>query len=99
MTSGSYFPALGQCRKNCFTYGWVIDLDIKDFSDNIDHGLLMKAVERFTQEKWILMYVKRWFNTATHKAEGNIEPRTKGTPQGGVISPLLANMFLHFGVR
>jgi RNA-directed DNA polymerase len=56
----------------------------------------MKAVERFTQEKWILMYVKRWLNTAIHKAEGNIEQRTKGTPQGGVISPVLANMFLHF---
>lgn len=92
----SAHDALAQCRKNCFTYGWVIDLDIKGFFDNIDHGLLMKAVERFTQEKWILMYVKRWLNTAIHKAEGTIEQRTKGTPQGGVISPVLANMFLHF---
>ena len=88
--------AVAQCRKMCFAYGWVIDLDIKGFFDNIDHELLMKAVERFTQEKWILMYVKRWLNTAIHKAEGHIEQRTKGTPQGGVISPALANMFLHF---
>lgn len=93
----SAHDALAQCRQNCFVYGWVIDLDIKGFFDNIDHVLLLKAVERFTQEKWILMYVKRWLNTAIHKAEGNIEQRTKGTPQGGVISPVLANMFLHFG--
>lgn len=92
----SAHDALAQCREMCFRYGWVIDLDIKGFFDNIDHGLLMKAVERFTTEKWILMYVKRWLNTSIHKAEGNIEQRMKGTPQGGVISPVLANMFLHF---
>ncbi|HEY6505142.1 MAG TPA: group II intron reverse transcriptase/maturase [Chitinophagaceae bacterium] len=92
----SAHDALRQCRQNCFRYGWVIDLDIKGFFDNIDHELLMKAVERFTTEKWILLYVKRWLNTATHKAEGHAEQRTKGTPQGGVISPVLANMFLHF---
>ncbi len=92
----SAHDAVAQCRKMCFVYDWVIDLDIKGFFDNIDHGLLIKAVERFTAEKWILMYVKRWLNTATHKAEGHIEQRSKGTPQGGVISPVLANMFLHF---
>lgn len=92
----SAHDALAKCRKRCFDYGWVIDLDIKGFFDNIDHELLMKSVERFTQEKWILLYVRRWLNTAIHKAEGNIEQRTKGTPQGGVISPVLANMFLHF---
>jgi group II intron reverse transcriptase/maturase len=92
----SAHDALAQCRQMCFRYGWVIDLDIKGYFDNIDHALLMKAVERFTTEKWILMYVKRWLNTSTHKAEGNMKQRTKGTPQGGVISPVLANMFLHF---
>lgn len=92
----SAHDAVAQCRAMCFKYGWAIDLDIEGFFDNIDHELLMKAVERFTTEKWILMYVKRWLKAAIHKAEGNIEQRTKGTPQGGVISPVLANMFLHF---
>lgn len=92
----SAHDAVAQCRQRCFKYEWVIDLDIKGFFDNIDHELQMKAVEQFTQEKWILMYVKRWLNAPIHKAEGNIEQRTKGTPQGGVISPLLANIFLHF---
>jgi RNA-directed DNA polymerase len=88
--------ALGRCREMCFSYGWVIDLDIKGFFDNINHELLMKAVERFTREKWILMYVKRWLQAPTQKKDGSKEERTKGTPQGGVISPMLANMFLHF---
>jgi RNA-directed DNA polymerase len=92
----SAHDALKQCRKMCFEYAWAIDLDIKGFFDNIDHELLMKAVERFILEKWILMYVKRWLNASIQKAEGHIEQRTKGTPQGGVISPVLANMFLHF---
>lgn len=92
----SAHDAIAQCRQRCFRYEWAIDLDIKGFFDNLDHALLMKAVERFTKEKWILLYVKRWLNTATHKAEGHIEQRAKGTPQGGVISPVLANMFLHF---
>lgn len=92
----SAHDALAQCRAMCFRYEWAIDLDIKGFFENIDHELLMKGLERFTQEKWILLYVKRWLNAAIHKAEGNIEQRTKGTPQGGVISPVLANMFLHF---
>src|SRR5437867_3435283 len=92
----SAHDAVSQCRQRCFRYEWVIDLDIKGFFDNIDHELLMKAVEQFTTEKWVVMYMKRWLNAPTHKTEGNIEQRTKGTPQGGVISPMLANMFLHF---
>ena len=75
----SAHDAVAECRQNCFKYGWVIDLDIKGFFDNIDHELLMKAAERFTKEKWILMYVKRWLTTAIHKAEGTVEQRTKGT--------------------
>lgn len=88
--------AIKRCRERCFIYEWVVDLDIKGFFDNIDHDLLIKGVERFTTEKWILLYVKRWLKTNTIKADGSIEQRTMGTPQGGVISPLLANMFLHF---
>jgi RNA-directed DNA polymerase len=88
--------AISRCREMCYIYGWVIDLDIEGFFDNIDHELLIKAVERFTKEKWILMYVKRWLVTPTRKRDGSVQERTKGTPQGGVISPMLANMFLHF---
>lgn len=88
--------ALKQCREMCFTYQWAIDLDIKGFFDSIDHELLIKALERFTSERWILLYVRRWLTTPTHKTNGSVEQRTKGTPQGGVISPMLANVFLHF---
>jgi len=76
-------------------YSWVIDLDIKGFFDAIDHELLMKAVSYYTQEKHILMYVERWLNAPIQLAEGTFKhPNGKGTPQGGVISPVLANIFL-----
>jgi RNA-directed DNA polymerase len=88
--------AVGQCRTNCMRYNWVIDLDIKGFFDNIDHRLVMRAVKRFTKKKHILLYVKRWLKAPIKKADGSIEAKQgKGTPQGGVISPLLANIFLH----
>lgn len=88
--------AVGQCRINCMRNNWVIDLDIKGFFDNIDHRLMMRAVKRFTSKKHILLYVKRWLNAPVRKEDGSIEEKHgKGTPQGGVISPLLANMFLH----
>lgn len=76
-------------------YSWVVDLDIRGFFDNIDHALLMKAVERYTKERWVLMYIERWLKAGVSR-EGEITDRTKGTPQGGVVSPLLANIFLHF---
>jgi len=75
-------------------YDWVIDLDIKSFFDTIDHELLMKGVKYFCEEKWILMYVERWIKAGV-KLNGTIIDRTSGTPQGGVISPLLANIYLH----
>ena len=81
---------------NCRTYDWVIDLDIKGFFDNIDHQLLEKALERHAN-KWEQMYIKRWLETSVQKVDGTIETKQgKGTPQGGVISPLLANLFLHY---
>jgi len=92
----SAHDAIAKCRERCGRYGWVIDLDIKGFFDNINQAMLMKALERFTQQKWILLYVKRWLEAPVQRAESNMEQRTKGTPQGGVISPVLANMFLHF---
>lgn len=91
--------ALEQVRKNCRQYDWVIDLDISKFFDEIDHELLMKAVEAMSEEKWVRMYVSRWLNMRVVDKEGKEQERGgRGTPQGGVISPLLANIFLHFSI-
>jgi RNA-directed DNA polymerase len=93
----SQHDAIEQCRINCLKHRWVIDLDIKGFFDNIDHELLMLAVAWFTKEKHILMYVERWLKAPVLLLNGTLkESDGKGTPQGGVISPLLANIFLHF---
>ena len=91
--------ALEQVRKNCLEQDWVIDLDISKFFDEIDQELLMKAVEHMVEEKWVKMYVKRWLEMKVEDKEGKQHDREgKGTPQGGVISPLLANIFLHFAL-
>ena len=95
MKSGK--EAIEQVRQNCFAYDWVIDMDISKFFDEIDHALLIKAVERVIEEKWVIMYVKRWLSAEVIDKDGIAKTRNgKGTPQGGVISPLLANLFLHF---
>jgi group II intron reverse transcriptase/maturase len=91
----SAHDALAQCRKNCLRYSWVIDLDIKGFYDNIDHGLLLRAVRYHTDEKHVLMYVKRWLEAGVQHIDGMLsQSQGKGTPQGGVISPVLANIFM-----
>jgi group II intron reverse transcriptase/maturase len=93
----SQHDAIEQCRINCLKHRWVIDLDIKGFFDNIDHELMMLAVNWFTKEKYILMYVERWLKAPVRLLDGTLKQSDgKGTPQGGVISPLLANIFLHF---
>lgn len=93
----SAHDALQQARVNTREYDWVIDLDIKGFFDTIDHELLMKALEKVEKEKWVKMYCKRWLEMPVQKLDGTIEAKQgKGTPQGGVISPLLANLFLHY---
>lgn len=92
----SAIQALEVARKRCWKYDWVVDLDIKGFFDNIDHEFMMRAVKKHTQEPWVLLYVQRWLEAPAQDVEGNIIEREKGTPQGGVISPLLANMFLHY---
>lgn len=92
----SALDALGKTRVRCWRYDWCIDLDIKQFFDNIDHELLMKAVRKHVQEKWILLYINRWLKTPIEYKEGKIEEREQGTPQGGVLSPLLANLFMHY---
>lgn len=88
--------ALEVARKRCWRYDWVLDLDIKGFFDNLDHELLMKAVEKHTESKWERLYIGRWLKAPLEKEDGTQEERYKGTPQGGVISPLLANLFLHY---
>jgi RNA-directed DNA polymerase len=88
--------ALETARDRCESHPWVIDLDIKGFFDTIDHELLMKAVRKHCQEKWVLLYIERWLKAPLFRKDGTIQQRDKGTPQGGVISPLLANLFLHY---
>ena len=87
--------ALAVTRQRCWRYDWVIDLDIRGFFDNLDHALVMRAVGKYTQCRWILLYVERWLRAPVQQEDGTLVPRTKGTPQGGVVSPLLANIFLH----
>ena len=89
--------ALSKVRENCWKHNWVIDLDIKGFFDNIDHNKLMLAVEKHVPENWVKFYIKRWLEASVVTKSGElIEKQGKGTPQGGVISPLLANLFLHY---
>ena len=92
----SALEAVGVARKRCWRCDWVLDLDIKGFFDNIDHSLLMKAVRQHTDCKWVLLYIERWLKAPVQLADGTLVDREKGTPQGGVVSPLLANLFLHY---
>lgn len=95
----SSHEALRQVRKNVLEKDWVVDLDISKFFDEIDHELMLKAVEAMMEEKWVKMYVKRWLEMKVQLANGEIEEhKGTGTPQGGVISPLLANLYLHYSL-
>lgn len=91
----SALEAVGVARQRSWQYDWCIDLDIKGFFDNLDHELIMKAVEFHTEAKWIHLYIKRWLEAPQQIKSGEMEQRESGTPQGGVISPLLANIFMH----
>jgi RNA-directed DNA polymerase len=91
----SAHDALAQCHENCIKYGWVVDVDIKGFFDNISHDMLMQLLRHHTTEKFVLLYAERWLKAGVEQENGSIVTRTKGTPQGGVISPLLANLYLH----
>jgi len=93
----SALDAVAMARQRCWRDNWVLDLDISKFFDTLDHGLVMRAVRRFTFCKWILLYIERWLKADVVLQDGTLLHRDTGTPQGGVISPLLANIFLHLG--
>jgi group II intron reverse transcriptase/maturase len=92
----SAIEAIGVARQRCWRYDWTLDLDIKGFFDNINHELLMRAVRKHTDCKWVILYIERWLKAPVQLEDGSLIHRDKGTPQGGVISPLLANLFLHY---
>jgi RNA-directed DNA polymerase len=92
----SAHQAVEAARKGCWRYDWVLDLDIRKFFDTIDHELLMKAVKRHTSEAWILLYIERWLRVPYQTRDGHQIKREKGVPQGSVIGPLLANLFMHY---
>lgn len=91
----SAHDAIKQCQDNCIKYAWVIDVDIKGFFDNISHNIMLQLLQQHTQEKWVMLYAERWLKAGVEQEDGSIKARTKGTPQGGVASPLFANIYLH----
>ncbi len=92
----SALQAVGVCRERCWRSDWVIDLDIRAFFDSVPHELVLRAVRRHTDERWILLYVERWLKAPLQQEDGTLVQRDRGTPQGSSISPLLANLFLHY---
>ena len=88
--------ALERCRERCWKMDWVIDLDIQKFFDTIPHELIMRAVGKHTQLKWVLLYVERWLKAPLQREDGTLTTRDRGSPQGSAISPLLANLFMHY---
>ncbi|MCA1708515.1 MAG: group II intron reverse transcriptase/maturase [Actinobacteria bacterium] len=91
----SALDAVGVCRERCWRAAWVLDLDLKSFFDSVPHDLVLEAVAHHTDQRWILLYVERWLK-APLQQDGTLVARDRGTPQGSAISPLLANMFLHY---
>ncbi|MBV8522987.1 MAG: group II intron reverse transcriptase/maturase [Acetobacteraceae bacterium] len=92
----SALDAVGTAGERCRWYAWVLDLDIKGFFDNLDHELILRALRKHTDCQWLLLYVERWLKAQVQLPDGTLCSRDRGTPQGGVISPLLANLFLHY---
>jgi RNA-directed DNA polymerase len=92
----SAIQAVATARKRCHEHIWAVDVDIQGFFDTIDHALLLKAVKHHVKHPWMLLYIERWLTAPVRHPDGRLEERSQGTPQGGVISPLLANLFLHY---
>lgn len=92
----SALDAVGITRQRCWKYDWVIEFDIKSFFDNLDHELLMKAARKHTESKWVILYIERWLKAPLQLEDGSLQERNCGVPQGGVVSPLLSNLYLHY---
>src|SRR3989441_10600099 len=92
----SALDAVGVTRQRCWKYDWVLEFDIKGLFDNIDHELLLRAVRKHVTCKWTLIYIERWLTAPMEHEDGTKAERQRGTPQGGVISPILSNLFLHY---
>ena len=92
----SALDAVGACRERCWQEDWVVDLDLKSFFDSVPHDLVLRAVARHTDQRWVLLYVERWLKAPLEHEDGSLVERDRGTPQGSAISPLLANVFLHY---
>ena len=88
--------ALAVARKRCWSKDWVLDLDVGAFFDSVGHDLLMRAVAHHTDERWVLLYIQRWLKAPMTMRDGATAPRETRTPQGSPISPLLANLFMHY---
>ena len=94
----SAHDALAVCRQRCWKFDWAVDLDVKAFFDSVDHQLMLKAVAHHTDQRWVLLYVKRWLQAPLQQRDGSLVERDRGTPQGSAISPVLANLFLHYAL-
>jgi group II intron reverse transcriptase/maturase len=92
----SALDAVARCRTRCWSHDWVIDLDVAKFFDTVAWDLVEKAVAAHTDEKWVLLYVKRWLRAPLQQPDGTLVQRSEGTPQGSAVSPVLANLFLHY---
>lgn len=92
----SALDAVAACRTRCWKTDWVIDLDIQKFFDSVPWDLMVKAVEANTDQPWVILYVKRWLSAPLQRPDGTLQPRDRGTPQGSAVSPVLANLFLHY---
>ena len=92
----SALDAVGTCRARCWKYDWVIDLDVQAFFDSVRWDLVIKAVEAHTDDPWVVLYVKRWLAAPLQHPDGTLQHRDRGTPQGSAVSPVLANLFLHY---
>jgi len=92
----SALDAVARCRERCWRNDWLIDLDVRAFFDSVDHSLMLKAVARHTGAKWVLLYVARWLKAPMRQPDGTLAARDRGTPQGSAVSPVLANLYLHY---
>jgi RNA-directed DNA polymerase len=92
----SALDAVGITRRRCWDYAWLVEYDIRGLFDNLDHELLMKAVKKHTDNKWVILYIERWLKTPMQLPDGRLQEKTRGVMQGGVISPVLSNLFLHY---